>query len=63
MKNTLSLFKNFLLAGIVLAFLTAESDTPALPHTLQSTSTTIFFSQFKKETQISNFATVFKVKI
>ena len=61
MKNT-AFFKGLLYAGIVLLFLNCDDEKPVTAHALQSKNMAISFSQFKKETDIVDFQTVFRAK-
>lgn len=61
MKNT-AFFKGLLYAGIVLLFLNCDDEKPVTAHAHQTKNMAISFSQFKKETDIVDFQTVFRVK-
>lgn len=62
MKNTASFFKSLSYAGIVLLFFSCESDKPSISHTEQSKNRAISFSQFKNETDIIDFQTIYRAK-
>ncbi|MCY1500967.1 hypothetical protein D3C87_58930 [compost metagenome] len=61
MKNT-AFFKSLLYAGIVLLFLNCDDEKPVTAHAHQTKNMAISFSQFKKETDIVDFQTVFRAK-
>lgn len=63
MKNTASFFKGLLYTGIILLFFNScESDKPSISHTDQGRNRAISFSQFKSETDIVDFQTIYKTK-